>query len=330
MPLLSVIIVNYNAGDRLARAVEALRAQTMRDFEVLILDNASTDGSLDLVKAEGLDLRILPQAENLGFAAGNNIAVKEATGQWLAFLNPDAYAEPNWLEEITSAIARYPGVEAFGSTQLDAEDPSLIDGAGDCYSIFGIYYRALHGMSADRLPEDAEVFAPCAAAAIYSRARFEALGGFDERFFCYGEDVDLGFRHRLAGGRCVQLRQAVVHHEGSGITGKVSEFTVYHGHRNRIWVAYKNLPPALYRATTPLRMAVDRALARRFAKLGLKGAYSRALKDGYGRLSEFTDDRERLRQERKVSVSELLRLVVVSPAAVHRHEGKFMSPPEKA
>lgn len=321
-PTASVIIVNYNAGDRLRRCLQQLTEQTVRDFETIIIDNDSADDSLDLAApiAGLLGARIIRSGINLGFAAGNNRAVAEARGRWIAFLNPDAYAEPGWLEALMAATVRYPWAAAFGSTQISAGAPDRLDGAGDAYHVFGVGYRGHFGWPLASLPPDGECFAPCAAAALYRREVFDALGGFDERFFCYGEDVDLGFRLRLAGERAVQVAAAVVHHEGSGISGRYSDFTVYHGNRNRIWLAYKNTPGPLYWPFLPLHLLVNAYLFMRAISIGGGGAYWRAMRDAYGGLGAFGADRRRIAQSRRASLVSIARAMAWSPLKVMRRE----------
>ncbi|MEL7488005.1 MAG: glycosyltransferase family 2 protein, partial [Pseudomonadota bacterium] len=220
-PVVSVIIVNYNSGHRLEKCLAHLVRQTVSDFETIIIDNASTDASMDaarrLARETPEELTIIDAGDNLGFAAANNKAAQGARGTWLAFLNPDAYARPDWIEKLLDAAKRYPSADAFGSTQIDAADETRLDGAGDVLHAFGLPYRGYFGWPAEAVSVDAETFSACAAAALYRRSTFDALGGFDERFFCYGEDVDLGYRLRLAGGRCIQVASAVVAHEGSGV-----------------------------------------------------------------------------------------------------------------
>lgn len=316
MATLSVIIVNYNSGARLTRCLEHLSRQTYRDFEVIIVDNASTDGSLDAA-LEAAPAPLTPRAirspENAGFAAANNSAAREARGAWLVFLNPDAYPERDWLSALLAAAARYPFADAFGSTQLMADRPDVIDGAGDVYHVLGVGYRGGYGQPAARVPPDGECFAPCAAAALYRRSVFERLGGFDERFFCYGEDVDLGFRLRLEGGRAVQVRDARVLHEGSGVSGRYSPFTVYHGNRNRIWLSYKNTPALFYWGLFPLRLAFDLYLYARSFSIGAGEAYRRAMIDGYRGLPQFTEDRRRLQKSRRLTDRDFAAAAAWSP-----------------
>ncbi|MBI1365878.1 MAG: glycosyltransferase [Alphaproteobacteria bacterium] len=312
----TVIIVNFNAGARLARVIAHLRAQVFQDFDVIVFDNASSDGSADGLEAGALDLRVIKSAENLGFAAGNNRAAREAAGEWIAFLNPDAYPEPGWLAALMNAAARHPGVDAFGSLQIDAGDPARLDGAGDAYHVFGLPWRGGFGWPAALAPEEGECFAPCAAAALYRRATFDALGGFDESFFCYGEDVDLGFRLRLAGGRAVEVPGARVAHEGSGVTGRRSEFTTYHGHRNRIWTYFKNMPGAILWPMLPFHLLTDVYLLLRLSAIGLGGAYLKAMRDAWKDRARIFAERRRIQASRRVSFADLARALSWSPFAV--------------
>ncbi len=317
-PIVSVLIVNYNSGVRLGRTLDCLEVQTFRRFETIVLDNDSKDESADSAKAHRLKPWLIRSDSNLGFAAGNNRAARIARGSWLACLNPDAYPRPDWLERLMAATVRYPDVEAFGSTQLVADDSTLIDGAGDVFHALGIPYRGHFGWSARDLPPEGECFSPCAAAALYRKARFDALGGFDERFFCYGEDVDLGFRLRLAGGRAVQVADAVVLHEGSGISGRHSDFTLYHGHRNRIWAGYKSTPGLIYWPLWPARRLVDLYLLARARGHGFSDPFARALRDGYRGLSALREDRRKLLGSRRGSVADIARAMTWAPWKISR------------
>ncbi|MHA7872197.1 MAG: glycosyltransferase family 2 protein [Hyphococcus sp.] len=312
-PLISVIIVNYNSGARLQKCLDALAAQHFRDFEIIVADNNSSDGSLAVAPPEGLPFETLALDDNIGFAAANNRAAKRAKGEWLAFLNPDAYAEPDWLTAFVAALERYRGVDAFGSFQIKADDPSLIDGAGDAYFAAGISYRAGHNQPVETAPPEGECFAPCAAAAFYRQQTFDALGGFAEHFFCYSEDVDLAFRLRLAGGRAVQLRDAVVRHEGSGIASQISGFAVYHGHRNRLWTYFRNMPLPLLALTLPAQTAISLVLAPIFFSRGYGADYMRAVWDGLSALPRLVSERRRIQTSRKASAAAIGSSMVWSP-----------------
>ena len=324
MTKISVIIVNYNAGSRLRRCLDCLAAQTYRDFETIIVDNSSTDESIAMGRESTLAWELIEAGDNIGFAAANNLGATKAIGDWLVFLNPDAYARPDWLEQLLAGVRRYPRAHAFGSTQINAQDRSRLDGAGDVLHVFGLAYRGHFGWPVARLPGDGECFAPCAAAAMYRREVFDTLGGFDERYFCYNEDVDLGFRLRLAGGHCVQLAGAIVDHEGSGLTGRASEFTVYHGHRNRIWMVYKNTPALLYWPLLPVRLGVDLLMFGRAVLQGTAGAYWRGLCDGYGGLPGLRGARRASLAGRKASIGEIARVLCWSPLKFARRTVKLL------
>jgi len=237
-----VIIVAYNSAAHLQRCIDALEAQTFADFEAVVWDNGSADGAVQRLSA-GPKVRTVVHGENLGFAAANNRAAALSRSRYIALLNPDAFAEPDWLERLVASAETH-GAEAVASLQLDDADPDVLDGAGDCMSIAGIPWRGGYGQPRSSAPSaPCDVFAACGAAALYRRDAFEALGGFEERFFCYCEDVDLGFRLRRAGGRCILEPRAVVRHVGGASSGgEGSAFAEYHGARNRLWTFMRNMP----------------------------------------------------------------------------------------
>jgi len=319
-PFISILIVNYNAGERLSKCLSHIEEQSFRDFEVFLLDNASTDNSLEYLETYSFPMTIIKSEHNLGFAAGNNRAAKNARGKWIAFLNPDAYANSDWLQKLVAATRKYPNVDAFGSTQINALEPDKLDGAGDVYHAFGVAYRGLFGAPIHQLPGDGECFSPCAAAALYRRRTFEDLGGFDEDFYCYGEDVDLGFRLRLKGGRAIQIADAVVHHEGSAISGRYTDFTVYHGNRNRIWGYFKNMPLALLLLTLPFHVMANFYLLVRSASVGIGKPYWRALKDGYCGLGPILKKRQYIQRQYIVRIGDIARALTWSITKVSRRE----------
>jgi GT2 family glycosyltransferase len=239
----AVLIVNWNAGAYLPAALAALQKQRRPPDRIVVVDNASTDGSREPVsRVPGVELIALDR--NVGFAAGNNIAAAAVEDcDWLAFLNPDAFPEPEWLARLVRATEEHPGIAMFASELRLASDPSRLDGAGDAYHVSGLPWRIAHGdRAATDDAEPHEVFSPCAAAAMVRRDAFDEVHGFDPSFFCYLEDVDLAFRLRLRGHRCLYIPGAVVRHVGSATTGTRSAFAIYHGHRNLVWAWVKNVP----------------------------------------------------------------------------------------
>lgn len=241
-----VLIVNWNSGALLARCLDALARQTVPPARILVVDNASTDGS-QRVAVGRVGVELLSMTSNLGFAEANNLGVEHLDDcDWIALLNPDAFAEPHWLAALTAHAGQDPQVASFASRQLLADQPSTLDGTGDLYSVAGLAWRRHHGQPAARLGlESGEVFGPCAAAGLYRRDAFRQVGGFDRTFFCYFEDVDLAFRLRLSGYRTLYVADAVVHHVGSALSGYRSDFAVFHGQRNMVWTFFKDMPMGL-------------------------------------------------------------------------------------
>lgn len=275
----TVLIVNWNSGELLAQCLKHLTAQTIQPAQILVIDNASTDNSIEnLDRFENIS--ILKSDKNLGFAAGNNLALDKCNSEFIALLNPDAFPEPGWLENLLMAATANPDVAAFGSRQLQQSNPDCLDGTGDAYHMSGLIWRDRFGQKQQPSDlEQREIFSPCAAAALYRRQAVVDVGGFDEDFFCYVEDVDLGFRLRLAGHRAMYIPGAIVHHVGSATTGgQHSDFAVYYGHRNLVWAFLKNMPGMLLWALLPLHLLMHVAgtvffIARGQAKVILRAKW---------------------------------------------------------
>jgi N-acetylglucosaminyl-diphospho-decaprenol L-rhamnosyltransferase len=321
-----VIVVNHNAGPLLQRCIDALAAQTFAQFEAVVIDNASSDGSIEALRLPDDRFHIERPGANLGFAAANNRAAFNCVPFWLAMLNPDAAPRATWLEEFRRATLRYPQVNMFGSTQIDARRPDRVDGFGDAYSIFGTAWRGGSGSPVADLPEDdREVFAPCAAAALYAREAFQAAGGFDESYFCYLEDVDLAFRLRLRGERCMQVRRAEVLHVGSASAGSDSDFFVFHSQRNRLWLMLKNIPSPLIWLTLVVQVAVvPIVVARRGAdkwRPALQGVVA-----GLRGVPEILRARRSVQRGRVLGNSELARMLVWDPRKALRRAPCFIEP----
>lgn len=314
----TIAIVSYNSGGYLQACVDALATQTFRDFEAVVYDNASTDGSLSSLRLPDARFRAVLSEANIGFAAANNRVAAMSTAEFFITLNPDAIAEPDWLAGLIATAETYPDAPSIGSTQLALDHRDVVDGAGDVWHAAGAPWRALHGASSAGLPPEGETFSACGAAALYRRAAFLAAGGFDERFFCYCEDVDLGFRLRLRGGRVIQSRRAVVRHAGSGVTGAHSDFTLYHGHRNRIWVFVKNTPGPLLLAAAPYHLALDAYLLLVAWRIGALGTFLRAYRDAVREMPRVWRERRRVQASRTVGTLAIARQFVWSPLGLRR------------
>ncbi|MBC6983612.1 glycosyltransferase family 2 protein [Caulobacter sp. 17J80-11] len=311
-PAVSVLIVAYESGPVLARCLSALKAQTFQDFEILIADNGSRDGAAQTAAAADPALRLLEFGENLGFAEANNRAAQAARGRWLALLNPDAFAEPDWLEALVAAAEAQPDVRCFTSLQVAEHDPAVLDGAGDAMTLAGVPYRAGYGRARPERVPAGEVFAACGAAMLVERALFLDVGGFDKAFFCYCEDMDLGYRLRLRGERVRLVPDAVVRHVGSSTLGARSDFALWHGVRNRLWTYVKNTPPLLLAVTFPLHAAAVAALVAGSVLKGERAAW-RGLKAGLAGLPAAWRARKAVQAARLVGSLEIARALTWSP-----------------
>ncbi|WBQ12764.1 glycosyltransferase family 2 protein [Hyphomonadaceae bacterium BL14] len=314
----TVIVVAHNAGSFLKPCLEALAAQSFADFTAIIVDNASTDGAVTDAILPDARFQIDTPGSNLGFAAANNRAAANTGSRWIALLNPDTRAAPDWLEQLLAGAGRWPDAAAFGSTQLRLDEPDILDGAGDVWHAAGVAWRALEGRPASENPPEGETFAPCAAAALYDRATFLRLGGFDESFFCYCEDVDFGYRLRLAGGRCIQLADAVVYHAGSGTTGRYSDFTVFHGHRNRVWVFLKNTPGLLMWALLPGHLLLNLRMLQNAPTDTYRSTLLRAYAAAWKGRKPIMRQRRRIQKERRARLIDLVRAMAWTPKLVTR------------
>jgi len=308
----TVVIVNWNGDRFLERCLSALLAQTVAPHEIILVDNASSDSSLDIVQRFP-SVRLLGQNENLGFARGNNLAIEAAAAesQWIALLNPDAFVEPCWLETLLLAVRDYPAFDVFGSKLVNAADPAVLDGAGDAYHVSGRVWRISRGEQMSFISEQVrEVFSPCAAAALYRRKALLEVGGFDEDFFCYVEDVDLGFRLRLAGYCCLYVPSSVAHHVGSGTTGgQHSDFATYHGHRNLVWTYVKNMPAVLFWTFLPLHLAMNLAALLVVTLRGQGAVIFRAKRDAVLGLPKMWNKRRQVQRNRVVSWRAILNVM---------------------
>ena len=281
MPKFSIVIVVYNSQDWIFKCLSALQIQTFTDFEVIIVDNASSDSSMEIVdNIQFPQIKTIRNDQNYGFSGGCNIGARAATAEWLIFLNPDTMARPDWLERIVDGQGRYADTRVFACAQYNLGDTGRLDGTGDAYSGFGIPWRGGFGYPVAALPEEGDCFSPCGASAVIQKDVFERAGGFDERFFCYCEDVDLGFRLRLMGERCVFLNKAAIDHQGSAISGRYSDFTVYHGTRNRMWTYFKNMPLGLLLLTLPVHVSISIYLLLKSIFVGRFKSTFRGMKDG--------------------------------------------------
>ncbi len=239
----TVVIPNWNGRRLLPACLAALEQQSLPDFEIVVVDNGSTDGSADWIRANHPTVRLLVNQENLGFATAVNQGIRASHGRFVALLNSDTEADRDWLAALVAAAEADPGAGMCASKMLFADRPEVINSTGICLDLAGIAWDCRGGETDDNLDQaPREVFGPCGGAALYRREMLEEIGLFDEDFFAYLEDVDLAWRARRAGWRALYVPSArVLHgHSATGVEG--SPFKSFHLGRNKIWLLVKNYP----------------------------------------------------------------------------------------
>lgn len=287
-----VVIVTWNCAAVIDECLTSVFAQNRLFLgDVVVLDNASSDNTVASIEAAWPRVKLIKSEVNLGFAAGCNRAVAAGTSEWVLLLNPDARLESGALEALSSRSVTMPAVDLLGCDLVLADRPDLWDGVGDCYHISGLAWRAGHRQPVAHYRRFlAHAVSPCAAAAAYRRAVFLGLGGFDEDFFCYFEDVDFGLRALACGFAYAQVPAARAVHLGSAITATVSGFALYHGHRNLVWTYFKNMPGPFFWLFLPLHCMMTLTVLIRAAfaggLMGLLRAKSDAIRGLPGMLSK--------------------------------------------
>ncbi|HPE52267.1 glycosyltransferase family 2 protein, partial [Methanothrix sp.] len=277
MELISVIVLNYNGKGFLNSCLSSLASQTYSDFEVIVVDNGSRDGSPEYIEENYPWVRLAKNDENLGFAGGTNVGIRAAKGEFVITLNNDSRADSRFIEELIKPMAD-PEVGVCAAKMLFPD--GRINSAGICISRSGAAWdRGMFEPDRGQYEFVEEVFGACAGAALYRREMLDEIGLFDEDFFLYLEDVDLAFRARLAGWKCLYVPGArVIHHHG-GTAGVGSDLAVYYGNRNIVWYPIKDFPFRLLITSLPFIVARNLAVIPYYALRGQGGVILRSKLD---------------------------------------------------
>lgn len=239
----TIIIPNYNGCHFMEPCLASLRKQTYTDYHILVVDNASTDNSLEYIKENYPDIEVLALDQNYGFSKAVNIGIRHSKTPYVLLLNNDTTADPHFLEKMMEAIEQSPRIFSVASKMLQMYHPNLIDSAGDLYTLIGWGVCRGTGRPASNYTKADEVFSACAGAAIYRRSVFRKIGLFDENHFAYLEDIDVAYRARIYGYKNLYCPAALVYHVGSGTSGsKYNSFKVRLSARNSVYLNYKNMP----------------------------------------------------------------------------------------
>lgn len=259
-PLVSVIIPNWNGASLLPACLDALRAQTYPALEILLVDNASRDDSVDIVRCGYPEVHLVELPENLGLTGGVNAGIRVASGEIIALLNNDAEAEPDWVFALVRALSAYPEAGSVASKMLLHDRRDVLNSAGDTYGLDGLpANRGVWEKDAGQFDGDTYIFGACGGAAAYRRRMLDEIGLFDEDLFMYCEDVDIAWRGQIAGYRCVFAPDAVVYHRLSATGGGIT--SSYYTGRNTLFVLAKDYPPALLKRHWPQIIAAQMHIA---------------------------------------------------------------------
>jgi GT2 family glycosyltransferase len=318
-----IIVLNWNGLPWLQRCLPALAAQSPAPTEIRLVDNASTDGSVEWVRLHHPNVRVIALEQNVGFAAGNNRGAAGATADALVFLNNDTEVECGWLAALVEA-ARQPRSPAMVTSRIVYWDrPDVVDSAGDGYLRCGGGFKVHHGQPAATAPGSREVFGACGAAFLIRREWFERLGGFDESFFMVYEDVDLAYRARLQGATIWYAADAVVKHGGSASMGRVSDLSVECGQRNLELVWLVNSPQEVLWRSLPSHLAYTLLAAMAFFWQGRFGAWWRGKRDVWRLRGEIRARRRAVQHTLTVDWRDLWRLMEPRWIATKRREKRF-------
>ena len=313
MSKVAVIIPNYNGKKYLADCLKSLRKQTFKDFCVIIVDNASTDGSIELVEkefasqitdaasAEANSAKTLPPIqivrlqENTGFANAVNVGIRAAGEAKYAFLlNNDTRCDEGAIETLVKTLDNHPRIFSAQAKMLQFKDTSKIDDAGDYYCALGWAYAPSKDKDSSRYNKRISVTSACAGAAMYRMEAFDEIGLFDEAHFCYLEDVDIGYRARLFGYHNVMEPEAIVYHAGSASSGsRHNAFKVELTASNNLYLIYKNMPFVQLFINLPLILIGILVKHVFYMKKGLGGAHVKGLAKGFSKIFKNSDKKVR-------------------------------------
>ncbi|MCK9418525.1 MAG: glycosyltransferase family 2 protein [Nitrospirae bacterium] len=273
--LISVVIVNWNGKYLLGECLDSLLAQSVGGVEIILVDNGSQDGSAEYVLERYRDVRVVSLPENIGFAGGNNAGIRIASGKYIALLNNDTRVDPEWIPNLLKEAEAGPAnVGMWASKILSYDNPNIIDNVGLLLYPDGLG-RGKGRMEKDegQYDQTGEAFFPSGCAGLYRREMLDEVGLFDEEFFAYADDVDLGLRARLAGWQCIYVPSAKVYHKYSASSSAHSPFKAFLVERNRIWVLLKYYPMEMI-LISPLG-TLTRLLFHLYGALAGKGASGR-------------------------------------------------------
>jgi GT2 family glycosyltransferase len=245
-PLVSVIVLNWNGKDHIDECLDTLFKQTYKNYEVIVVDNGSTDGSNDTIKNKFKKAKLIQNKKNAGFCKANNQGIRISKGKYIITLNNDTKIDKDWLKELVEVAETHPEAGMLSCKMLFYDKPDHINSRG-----LKLYYDAKAVDEGFNVPDSEneeikEVFGPCGGAAFFTRELINDINQnnefYDEDFFIYSDDLDVSFRARLRGWKCLYVPKARIYHKFQGTTGKISNFGLYYGIKNKMFFIIKNYP----------------------------------------------------------------------------------------
>ena len=276
----TIIIPNYNGLKFMDECIRSLNAQTYPNFRTLVVDNGSTDGSVEWLKEHQIDTIFLP--ENTGFSGAVNVGIKAADTPYVLLLNNDVRVDEYFVAEMVRAIGQSERIFSVSSRMIQMYHPDRLDDAGNYYCALGWAYARGKGKDIHTYEKEEKIFASCAGAAIYRKKIFDELGYFDEEHFAYLEDMDVGYRARIYGYENWYAPDAMVYHVGSGTSGsRYNQFKIRYSSRNNIYLIYKNMPVLQIIINLPFLVAGFGIKILFFTLKGFGREYIAGIKNGF-------------------------------------------------
>ena len=282
----TVIIANYNGAHFMEPCLASLKGQSCRDFEILVVDKASTDGSRELLDEKYPEIRAIYLNKNYGFSKAVNVGIQAADTPYVILLNNDTRVDDHYVEALLKTIESSDRIFSVSSKMIQMYHPELIDDAGDLYNIIGWASQRGVGQPSSGYTKQKNIFSACGGASIYRRELFRVIGDFDEKHFAYLEDTDIGYRARIFGYRNVYCPDAIVYHVGSGTSGsRYNAFKVKLAARNSIYLNYKNMPLLQLIVNSPFLLTGYLIKCSFFKKIGFGKEYREGLAEGFKTVS---------------------------------------------
>ena len=278
----SVVIPNFNGIAFLDSVLASLEGQTLNNFEVILVDNGSTDGSCSFVTANYPWVHLIELSENFGFCGAVNAGIRAAKAPYVLLLNNDTEVKEDFVEEMLAAIRRHKNAFSCGARMVQYHDRDKLDDVGNYYCALGWSFARGRGKDIHAYETEDRIFSACAGAAIYRKKILEKIGYFDEEHFAYLEDTDIGYRARIYGYEKWYAPKAIVYHVGSGTSGsRYNQFKTRYSSRNNIYLIYKNMPLLQIILNLPFLVAGFLVKFLFFAVKGMGKEYAAGIKNGF-------------------------------------------------